>query len=664
MKEIQYSREYGRLLEAAANEEEQTYINLLVIRRFEENLLHLFGENKLFGTTHTCIGQEAVAIGVMSAAEEGDVVFSNHRCHGHFIAYSHHPELLLKEIMGKKHSLCDGRGGSQHIQYQNFFTNGVQGGIVPNAVGAALSQKRKRTDHMVFVFLGDGTLGQGIVYESMNLAALLEVPVLFVVENNGYAMSTKTSDAVSGRISDRALAFGIEASEVDGNDVEAVTDKTKSAVEYVRGGKGPFMLVCNTYRLAAHSKGDDFRPSEEISEHKKQDPILLYAQRFEETRKKRLDLAVDAYIDAITKEAEDEEYSVIDELPVHEKRKTELNEETAPNKKRYLEYINFALREALKDKDTILLGEDIRDPYGGAFKVTKGISSEYPDQVYNMPISEAAITGIAVGAALNGTRTIAEIMFGDFVTLAFDQLLNHASKYGWVYQKNVPMILRTPMGGKRGYGPTHSQCLEKYLVGMPDVNVAALSIVHNPVNVYRMLLAQNNPSVVIENKLLYTKPFLEPDSNSMVGDFYAKSLQNHLIPTIVLGFNPDFSNDVSLITYGGMVNDCIDAAKILMIEDEIAVNIAVIGQLSEFPVRDMEEMGGLLGAVMTVEEGTFSYGIGAEIISRLSEKGIGTKYMRIAAPDMPIPNSLILEKELLPCTDTVVRKVRTIIYGK
>ena len=654
------------------SKDEQTYVKLLVIRRFEENLLRLFSENKLFGTTHTCIGQEAIAVGVMaSIVPDDDIIFSNHRCHGHFIAYSHRPELLLKEIMGKTNSLCDGKGGSQHIHYKNFYTNGVQGGIVPNAVGVALSEKLKATNNIVIVFIGDGTLGQGVVYESMNLAQLFEIPILFVLENNGYAMSTKTSDAVSGSISERASAFGIRTQEIDGNDVKEVTIATKNAINFVRTNTKPFMLICNTYRMAAHSKGDDSRPKEEIESHRKNDPLLLakaecveYTERFNE-----LDNIVNNYISAITQEAENEDFAKLTASP--EKTFVEkIDTSPVPKQRRYVDYINLALEEALRNnKDTILIGEDVKDPYGGAFKVTRGLSTKFPSQVYNMPISEAAIAGISVGASLNGTRVISEIMFGDFVSLTFDQLLNHASKYMWVYGKNTPFILRTPMGAGRGYGPTHSQSVEKYIVGIPDLNIVALSALHNPVYFYRQILAQTKPTVVIENKLLYSRRLLERNEKNMIDVFYAKVIHNHLIPTYVLSLNQDFSANVTLLTYGGMVETCMEATKSLMIDYEIAVNVVVIGQLSSVPSLDLREINKhyKTNAFLFVEEGTFSYGLGAEFISRLTEfnentgKKLGAKYSRIAMPDVPIPNSLLLEKNLLPSTNTIVMRVKEMV---
>lgn len=651
--------DYEYLVGQANNTVEEAYIKMLIVRRFEENLLRLFGENKLFGTTHTCIGQEAIAVSVMSYVDENDVVFSNHRGHGHFISYSHKPEILLKEIMGKKGGVCEGKGGSQHISYKNFYTNGVQGGIVPNAVGAAWAKKIQGNSAASVVFLGDGTLGQGIVYESLNIASIKSIPVLFVVEENGYAMSTSMNLGVGGSIPKRAEAFGISWDEVDGNDFETINTAAEKAIKYVKTEGKPFMLVAHTYRLAAHSKGDDFRPSEEVEEHRKNDPLLRIGKLIDPIKKELIDDSIQRYIEQITEDAANAEYA---ELVIKDKDNQTNTEEKnieIPEFKHCIEYVNYALRSLLAENEKVfLMGEDICDPYGGAFKATKGLSTEYPDRVENMPISEAAMAGISVGMAMQGLRPVTEIMFGDFITLTVDQLINHASKYGWIYNKDVPMIIRTPMGGGRGYGPTHSQSLEKYICGIPGVNVFALSMLHNPVHVYRKAVSLVNPIVVIENKKLYSQPIINADEQKMIRDFFVKKVNKDIIPTYELSLNSDFESDAVIITYGGMVNECMEASRRLMIEDEVAVNIVVLGQLSGLPWGDLSSMGLNSKSIITVEEGTSGFGIGAELIAGLTERKIGKMFSRVEMLDLPIPNSLLLEKEVLPNCEKIISKVR------
>lgn len=258
------------------------YRAMLLIRRFEERALAEFSTGKLFGTTHAYIGQEADAVGIFDVAAPGDVVFSSHRCHGHFLAYGGDPYQLAAELMGKATGLVGGRGGSQHIQWRNFYSNGIQGGIVPLATGAALAEKVKTSGNVALVFIGDGTLGEGVLYESLNIASLWQIPVLFVVENNRYAQSTPIALGVSGSISARFSAFNIKNWECDTTDVLEVRAAACEALEYVRGQVRPAALVLHTYRFAAHSKGDDVRDQAEIESAKAFDPLLVHGARLGE----------------------------------------------------------------------------------------------------------------------------------------------------------------------------------------------------------------------------------------------------------------------------------------------------------------------------------------------------------------------------------------------
>ena len=252
----------------------ELFEKMLLIRRVEETLLKMFEQGKLRGTTHTSIGQETCSVGVLSAINQDiDVVFSNHRCHGHFLAYGGPLELLLGELMGKKIGACLGIGGSQHLHYRNFYTNGIQGGIVPAAVGMAFAEKKKQTGAVVVVFLGDGTLGEGVVYESFNIASLWNLPILFVIEANGYAQTTPTTLQLAGRIIDRPAAFGIKTDEFIDLDPYEIYTHCLESLQQIRFSNQPECLVLHTYRLGPHSKGDDTRSPEEISRATEKDPL-------------------------------------------------------------------------------------------------------------------------------------------------------------------------------------------------------------------------------------------------------------------------------------------------------------------------------------------------------------------------------------------------------
>ena len=251
------------------------YERVFLIRYFEETILKLFTKGKLNGTTHAYIGQESNAVAVVSSITNNDIIFSNHRCHGHFLSYTDNAKGLMAEMMGFETGVCGGRGGSQHLHFENFYSNGVQGGIVANAVGAGLAEKKNKSKNIVLVFLGDGTLGEGIVYESLNIASLWEIPILFVIENNYYAQSTPSRLQIAGSILKRSEAFNIENAECNSNDIEIIYPTIKKAVKYIRDNCKPFYLVLNTFRLCHHSKNDDNRPLSEIDEWKKKDPILI-----------------------------------------------------------------------------------------------------------------------------------------------------------------------------------------------------------------------------------------------------------------------------------------------------------------------------------------------------------------------------------------------------
>jgi TPP-dependent pyruvate/acetoin dehydrogenase alpha subunit len=287
------------------------YQKMFLIRSFESLLLELFEKGMLFGTTHTYTGQEAIAVSVMENLEPQDIVFSNHRCHGHFLAKENDPQGLLAEIMGKKLGVCGGRGGSQHLQKNHFYSNGIQGGIVANALGMAFAEKYKNTENIVTVFIGDGTWGEGILYESLNMASLWEVPLLIVVENNKYAQSTPIDLNLSGSIIERVNAFNIIADEVESNDINILMPKFDSAVNYVRNHKKTFVQIVNTYRLNAHSKGDDDRCKKEIEHWYKKEPLQYLKSKISKDEIDQIELSIKSNLDSVVKKVVAMEFSSI-----------------------------------------------------------------------------------------------------------------------------------------------------------------------------------------------------------------------------------------------------------------------------------------------------------------------------------------------------------------
>lgn len=279
------------------------YRSLYRIRCFEEAVLKNFSRGVFFGTTHTYLGQEANAVGVLSEIKEGDIVFSNHRCHGHFLACGGEPRALFAELMGRATGVCGGRGGSQHLHWRNFYSNGVQGGIAAVATGMALAEKLKGSGAVAIAFLGDGTLGEGAVYEALNLATLWQAPVLFVLEDNRIAQTTPVEKALAGSMAARFTAFAIPVLELDTSDVLPIQDAARQSIAAARC-MGPQTLILHTCRFGPHSKGDDTRSPEEIARlRQERDPLRIHSARLSPTERQAIEASVESEIEQAFQQA-------------------------------------------------------------------------------------------------------------------------------------------------------------------------------------------------------------------------------------------------------------------------------------------------------------------------------------------------------------------------
>jgi 2-oxoisovalerate dehydrogenase E1 component len=637
---------------------ERHYLTAYKIRRVEESLLEEFSTGKIAGTIHTCIGQEFIGIAVSESLHERDVVISNHRCHGHYISRFGEIRSLVAELFGKPSGVCRGFGGSQHLHRPGFYSSGIQGGMVPSALGLALVEKRRGEGNIVVVYLGDGTFGQGVVYEGLNLAALWSLPVLFVVENNHYAQSTKQEQTLAGTFENRAKAFRLDYLAASTFEPEPLMGQANRAVERVRNSSGPVMLEIETYRLSPHSKGDDTRDPGEIQAHREKDPLnrfLVEARTslsFESARKE-IDDEIRSTLACVRKE-EDTIRVAVPPTGVPEIGFSRVELGHYPKQARAL---NVALHEAFReDPEILFFGEDIQDPYGGAFKVSRGLSEKFPGRVLNMPISEASIVGTALGVALSEKTAIAEIMFGDFLALAFDQIVNHAGKFHSMFGREirVPLIIRTPMGGGRGYGPTHSQSLEKHFVGAPGVDVY---VVHPRVDIetfYRHLLKHvRRTAVVIENKLLYgcSRSDVLPEGYELheSEDEYPVS---RLLPA---GVSPD----VTVVSVGG-VGLSLESAMRRLSEEEVYLDVF-------YPLRmDFRELGALrsslanTGKLLVLEEGTQTLNLASEYAKRLVSEMKGQRApicRSLSALDLPLPSAKYLESQVVPGMESIIRAV-------
>ena len=381
------------------------YKQALLIRRTEDTFIELFSKGKLNGTVHTCNGQEFSAVAICNYLQKQDIVFSNHRCHGHYIARTADVEGLIAELMGKQSGVCGGIGSSQHLCKDNFYSNGIQGGIVPVAAGMAMAEKMRGNKAISVVFIGDGTLGEGAVYESFNLASLFKLPLLVICENNGYAQSTAQKHNLAGDITARAEAFGIKTFHSNTWDLDQLFENAEASINYVRENELPVFHLIDTYRLNPHSKGDDDRNIEEINAYTLKDSLNVYNQDNESNYNEML-LEVNERINGIVTQAEiDEEQSGNSYFDPLISSGQVSSTDLVPLEKfpdRLINRINQFFDQTIeKDKSVLFIGEDVHSPYGGAFKASKNLSDKYPDNVYTTPISELGITGLCNGLELH-----------------------------------------------------------------------------------------------------------------------------------------------------------------------------------------------------------------------------------------------------------------------
>jgi 2-oxoisovalerate dehydrogenase E1 component len=632
----------------------------LLIRRTELRLLDLFREGKLFGTLHTCIGQEFVGVSVARPLRSEDCVLSNHRGHGHYLARTGDVAGLIAEIMGKATGVCGGRGGSQHLHHGNYYSNGVQGGMVPISVGMAWAQRLRRTAGISLVLIGDGTLGEGAVYESLNIASTQKLPVLFVCENNFIAQSTPRTQSMAGEICQRAAAFSVETAHSSTWQWTALLEDMRRSVERVRETGRPLFHQVDTFRLMAHSKGDDSRPEDYLAHHRRRDPLEAILGRFGgDPRLVDMLARIDATIEEAVHAAEAAPFG---QPRVTSQQRTACSwQERTFIEERVHQSVRRGLMEGLKRfPETVLLGEDVESPYGGAFKCTQGLSEEFPGRVTNMPISELSLVGVGNGLALAGMRPVVEIMFGDFLSLAADQWINHAAKFRFMYHDKVavPLIVRTPMGGKRGYGATHSQSLEKHFCGVPDTRVVCLHHRDNPAELYlRLLEAADLPTLVVENKILYGQMCSCRPPNG----FELLFSEGEVFPTARL--KPSLEPQVTILALGGMSLEAEAAVLRLFETEEIAAELFLPSQIYPFDARVMSESLEQTRRLVVVEEGQLFASFASEVLAQVAQvfgpRGLACR--RVGATPTAIPAARPLEQSCLPDVDAISVAVREVL---
>jgi 2-oxoisovalerate dehydrogenase E1 component len=610
----------------------------------------------IFGTVHTCVGQELCAVSVgIHLNPEVDAVFATHRGHGLYLAYGGRSIDLLAEMTGRSGALCLGRGGSQHLQFQNFFSNGIQGAGAVQAVGFAWGQKLKGNKGMTVAQIGDGTLGQGSVYEAFNFASILKAPVLFLLEYNGWAQSTDVKETISGSIEARAIAFGLKYARFSDRSPEELFKRMAKIADEVREGV-PYLVVIDTQRLLAHSKGDDDRDPDLIARQIKQDPLNVWASEFPDAYEAIRGEVVEGYRVELSeirqrKTIEDFGESPLPKLGIHIHSSHISASSVRSGEMKVLEALNSGLHGLFEEfGNTLMIGEDIKDPYGGAFKVTKGLSTRFSGRVFSTPIAENAIAGLSNGVALCGFRPLAEIMFADFATLAADQLINSAAKFYYMFGEKIfcPVFIRLVSGGGRGYGPTHSQCTEVIFCGIPGLRVLAMSEYHEIPSLLNLcFLHDRAPVIFVEDKMMYTRlvrrnpPMLMCERHTVGND--------HAYPPI--HFTPvDQEASLTIVCYGQGASIAEEAIGRLIMEEEIFVDFIVVTQIWPLDVSDILASVKNTKRLLVVDPNSGDYGFASTVVSMVLGE-VGRRVFPTAVVGaMPFPNpaSKELESKILP----------------
>jgi len=703
------------------------------IRFFEDKVFELLGQNLIKGASHLYAGQEAVATGAIAAIQIGDVIASTHRGHGHCGAIGNkyatdeaarqtHWNRMMAELMGRQTGYCGGRGGSMHIadvQHGNLGSTGIVGGNIPNAVGAALAEKTKKSGAVVLSFFGDGSTNTGAFHEAMNMASVLKVPLVAVIENNLYGMSVPFSGSpVEGagcaanieNIADRSAAYGVPGVIVDGQDAAAVFVAVREATARARAENVMTMIEAKTYRWYGHSRSDPkkYRTKEEEKTWKERDPIVVLRGKLlgeglcteaeldaiRDTAEKTIETATQFGLDSPWPDAADlgkdvyVEESYPEALIAGETQQARRAMEataafeqavatlTGPTKKAITEQAKAQVRERFgmkvllmkeaiieaqaeemrRDAAVIVEGEDV-GLYGGAYGATKGLLEEFGKaRVIDTAISEAAITGAAVGAALRGLRPIAEIMYVDFITIAMDQLMHNGAfnRYMFGGHAKVPMVLRTEGGVGRCIAAHHSKSLEPWLVNVPGLYVVMPSTPYDAKGLLKAAIRSDNPVVFIEHKATYGQAGAVPD-----GDY--------IIPLGVADVKRP-GKDVTIVSYSRQVMFCLAAAKELAEQHGIDAEVIDLRTLKPMDVATVAASVRKTGRLVTVAESFCMCGTGPEIVRRVigyrfEDGRSGFDYLdaapvNLAAADVPPPMSEPLENASIPTPDKIVVAVR------
>ncbi|MBX2905486.1 MAG: dehydrogenase E1 component subunit alpha/beta [Taibaiella sp.] len=641
----------------------QLYTELVRPRMIEEKMLVLLRQGRI-SKWFSGIGQEAISVGATMALDEDEYVMPLHRNLGVFTVRKMPFSKLFMQWQGRKDGFSKGRERSFHFGANEYHICGMISHLGPQlaiADGVALAHKLKKERKVSVAFSGDGGTSEGDFHEALNTAAVWGLPVIFIIENNGYGLSTPVKEQfVCEQLADRAAGYGMRGITIDGNNILEVYKEITKARAYCIAEQKPILIECMTFRMRGHEEasGVKYVPKELFEEWGKKDPVANFEAYLKE-QKVLTDAKIAAIRESIQKEIEDGLALGFEAPPVTPDTAEEVADVYAPatlpaiappdagSEKKFIQAISEGLKQSMETfPQLVLMGQDIAE-YGGAFKVTEGFVPMFgKERVRNTPLCESAIVGAALGLSIKGFKAMMEMQFADFVTVGFNQIINNLAKIHYRWGQNADVVIRMPTGGGVGAGPFHSQSNEAWFTHTPGLKVLYPSTPEDAKGLLISAFRDPNPVMFFEHKALYRSV------SGMVPDSYYTT-------EIGKARHVAAGEDISIITYGMGVHW---AANYAATHPDVSIDILDLRTLLPLDYDAIREAVGRTGKVLLLHEDTLFGGLGGEIAAWIAEhcfESLDAPIVRCASLDTPVPFAIELEQNFLANSrlDAAVQKL-------
>lgn len=626
----------------------ELYRQLVKPRMIEEKMLNLLRQGKV-SKWFSGIGQEAISVGATLALEPDEYIMTLHRNLGVFTSRGMPFYRLFSQWQGHPNGYSKGRERSFHFGSNEHHIVGMISHLGPQlsiANGIALAHKLLRENKVALAFTGDGGTSEGDFHEALNVASVWDLPVIFIIENNGYGLSTPVNEQYRcHQLADRAVGYGMEGITIDGNNILEVYDTIRRVRDYCITNQRPYLVECMTFRMRGHEEasGTKYVPKHLFEQWEKKDPLTNYEQYLLANQIITQE-EVEAIRSAIRQEIEEGLQRAFADPPPAISVAAELADVYAPAPQwgeeipsgnrslRFVDAVSEGLRQAMERHDNlILMGQDIAE-YGGVFKVTEGFVQRFgKERVRNTPLCESAIVGAALGLSIKGYKSMVEMQFADFVTCGFNQIVNNLAKIHYRWGQNADVVIRMPTGAGVGAGPFHSQSNEAWFVHTPGLKVVYPSTPYDAKGLLLASFEDPNPVMFFEHKALYRSisgPV--PESYYTIPIGKAKKVRS--------------GDEVTIIAYGAAVHWALEASN------NLSADIIDLRSLLPFDQEAIAESVQKTGKVLIVHEDTLTAGIGAELAAWIAEhlfRWLDAPVMRCASLDTPVPFSPLLEEQFL-----------------